>query len=461
MKKYSLYILSALLFSFILTGCGKTSDTTAERHQAWVSGTITVDPEIDDTGDFSDIRLLSALQDTQGSPRDTVFYAITDSSGNFAGNATFTQREIYPVLISRGDRDLGVINVIFAEGDSVYIEMELPDAERTTKISSKENNAYQTFERLQRNFNRVAMFLNAGRMEQEEVEEELQKWSDMYWRLSVEQKGTLASRVAASASLTLLQGWNNDLMVERLEQMIANDPEIPGAVRRMATGYHISEEGLDSGLDFLDRLSENHVSENYRMSITMDKIELLFDSSRTETANLLLADFKQRYNDNETAMSWAENAQYDLMILSPGQPLPEFEFTTTDGEVLSNSSFENTPYMIEIARFDDPLYQEQYDRTTAIYQIYNSFGLQIITVPVSASKTALNAFFDERVKLWNVVEPGSFDEDELFDTYNINRLPSRFLINDRGEIVRRYIGPEFDDIVRGLQQILTEQEVEE
>lgn len=461
MKKYSICFLSVLLFVFILTGCGKTPDKTAERQEAWVSGTIIVDPEIDDTGDFSGIRLLAALQDTQGNPRDTVFHAITDSMGNFSGNATFLQRDIYPVLISRGDRDLGVINVIFAEGDSVHIETQLPDAERTTSIRSKENNAYVTYERLQRNFNRVAMFINAGQMEQEEIEEELQKWSDMYWQLFNQEQGTLASRSAGSSSLTLLQGWNNELMLERLEQMIAIEPEIPGSVRRMAVGYHAGTDGLESGLAFLDRLAENHVSNRYRMSIEMDKIELLYDSARSDEAIELLAGFKERFSENEAAMYWAENAQYDLMVLSPGQPFPEFEFRSTDGEVISNSTLQNTPYMIEIVRFDDPLYQEQYDRTTAIYQIYNTFGLQIITVPVDASTSKMNAFFDEHAKLWSVVEPGSIDEDGLLETFNVNRLPTRFLVNDRGEIVRRYIGPEFDDIVRGLQLILTEQETEE
>lgn len=461
MKKYLFFVLSALLFLSLLSSCGKTPDKTAERQQTWVSGTITVDPEIDDTGDFSGIRLLAAIQDTQGNPRDTVFHAITDSLGNFSGNATFAQRDIYPVLISRGGRDLGVINVIFAEGDSVQIEMQLPEAERTTTILSRENNAYMVYERLQRNFNRVAMFINAGQMEQDEIEEELKKWSDMYWQLFNQEQGTLASRAAGSSALTLLQGWNNELMLERLEQMIAAEPEIPGAVRRMATGYHIGQGGLDSGLEFLDRLYNNHVSENYRMSIKMDKIELLYDSARSAEANELLDEFKERFSQNETAMQWAENAQYDLMFLSPGQPFPDFEFVTTDGEILSGSSLENTPYLIEITRLEDPLYQEQYDRTTAIYQIYNTFGLQIITIPVDATTSKLNAFFDERVKLWSVVEPGSFDEDELFETYNINRLPARFLVNDRGEIVRRYIGPEFDEIVRGLQLILTEQETEE
>ncbi len=456
--KYLSYAVPVFIVILIFGGCSKTEEPALQ--EAYFSGKITVDPELDDSQDYSGIELLAALQDTQGNPVDTIYHAITDTSGFFEGTARFETRQIYPVFISRYGNSLGVVNMIFADGDSVYMESQLPHAERTTSISSAENDAYQTFERLQRNFNRVALFINTGEMEPENIEEELQKWSDLYWDLYKQKQGTLASRNSASSSLTLLYGWNNELFEQRLNELIDDNPEIPSDVRRLAVRYHTAENGIEGAEQFFEKLSDLVDSPQYRMSITMDKIELYFDSVRINRAEELLTQFKLDYSDNERAIEWANNVEYDLKVLSPGQPFPQFEFETTDGSLITSGELSNTPFLLEFTRFDDLLYQEQYERTTAIYQIYNMFGLRIVTVPLSTSRVALEAFFEEHPKLWDVVEPDSFDQDEILDRYNVNRIPTRFLVNERGEIIQRYIGTQYDDIVRGLQQILTEQEAE-
>ena len=70
----------------------------------------------------------------------------------------------------------------------------------------------------------------------------------------------------------------------------------------------------------------------------------------------------------------------------------------------------------------------------------------------------MDAFFEERSQFWKVVEPNSFSSDSLVETLNLNRIPTRFLVNSDGTIIGRYIGTEYDDIVRGLQRITTQTE---
>jgi len=41
----------------------------------------------------------------------------------------------------------------------------------------------------------------------------------------------------------------------------------------------------------------------------------------------------------------------------------------------------------------------------------------------------------------------------LIERFNITRVPTRFLVNSDGEIIRRYIGEEYQEVVRGLQNI--------
>jgi len=107
------------------------------------------------------------------------------------------------------------------------------------------------------------------------------------------------------------------------------------------------------------------------------------------------------------------------------------------------------------------LYQQQFDRNIAIYHIYKNYGLEFLTVPFDATEVILNAFFDERARLWPFAQPGTFNTDDLREKFNLNTLPTRILVDKNGIIVRKYEGTEFNDIVRGLQIVLTDINEEE
>lgn len=455
MKLYQTGFIVLIVTAFTF-GCSSEPD----QIQVPVKGQMTVDSSLDSSGDFSGIELLIAFQSAEGALQDTVFYATTDEEGYYSGVATIDERDIYPFIISRNGNTFGVVNAVLAEGDTLEFNAELPNVSGTFTLSSYENDAFQTYNRLERNFNRVALFINAGAIESDSVEIELQKWSDLYWTFYNDKEGTMAASNAASSSLSLLQGWNDALMMQRIDSLLAKNKRIPNSVRQLGIQYRAENGGLDSAISFIDSLETITDSPQERMNITMNKIELLFDSARTDKVNEMLEQFKQDYASNDSAIQWANNVEYDLDVLAPGQPFPEFQMQTTSGSIVSNETFENTPFLIEVTRLDNPLYQEQFERTVAIYQIYRSFGLKVLTVPISASETRINAFFQERSKLWDVVQPGTFNVDEFLDLYNINQLPTRFLVNDKGEIIRRYEGTEYDEIVRGLQQIITQQETE-
>lgn len=455
MKLYQTGFIVLIITAFTF-GCSSEPD----QIQVPVSGQMTVDSSLDSTGDYSGIEILIAYQTAEGALRDTVFYATTNKDGYYSGIATIDERDIYPFLISRNGNNFGVVNAVLAEGDTLELNAELPNVSGTFTLSSYENDAFITFNRLERNFNRVALFINAGAIASDSVEIELQKWSDLYWTFYNDKEGTMAAGNAASSSLSLLQGWNDDLMMQRIDSLLAKNRRIPSTVRQLGIRYRAESGGLDAAIAFIDSLDSLSKFPQERMNIKMNKIELLFDSARIEQVNELLVRFKNEYASNDNAIRWANNVEYDLDVLAPGQAFPEFQLQTTSGSIVSNETLENTPYLIEITRLDNPLYQEQFERTVAIYQIYRSFGLKIITVPISSTQTIVNAFFQERAKLWDVVQPNTFDVDEFLDLYNINQLPTRFLVNDKGEIIRRYEGTEYDEIVRGLQQIITQQEIE-
>lgn len=454
---FKLVSLAAVLaFGFLLSSCSSEPD----RVGTIIEGQITVDPELDSSMDYSGIELLIAFRGVDGSPQDTLFHSITDSTGSYHGTAYIEERGIYPVLVSRNNNRVGMMNLVLAQGDTVRVNAQLPDLNQTVAIQSVEHDAYETFERLQRNFNRVVTYINNVGMSQDSVETEILKWSDLFWDFYTQSESTLAGERSASTSITLLDGWDNELMLARTDSLLSKTNRLPTDLRVQLTGYFAETEGLDRSIQFLDQLDGRLSNRDHQLPIRQDKIRLLFDSSRTNNAELLLQDFKRTYSDNESALEWAENMDYDLANLAPGRPFPEFSFTDTDGETISNETMGDSPYLIEITRFDNALYQEQFEQTVVISQIYGSHGLKIITVPLSTSDVALNAFFDERVKMWPIVDPGSFNADKLIETYNIQRLPTRFLVNDQGTIIQRYVGAEYNNIIQGLQNILTQEQIE-
>ena len=453
MKSNFLLYFSVAAVSIFTFAC---SEKPEDKQTTYISGTVTIDQELDRSNDYSGIHLFVPAPNRLSSQTDTLFHAVTDSTGAFSGFAEIDRKDIYSVIISRNRNTFGVINMVFADGDSIEFTATLPNVNETAEFTSKENNVMQVFNRVDRNFSRVAQFISAGAMSADSVGIELSKWSDIYWEIFEDNPGTYAAHLAGERSLSMLSGINDSLMIERKEKVLEDYKRLMPNTKQVLLNYYANEGGLNSALRFLDQLRESAPYQSEAVSIEIERIELLFDSSRTNEANENLNRFTQEFNNDSLAMEWAESISYDLEFLAPGSPFPTFEFVSVTGDTITNESMRNNPFLIEITRLDNQMYQTQYDRTIAIFQIYRNFGLEIITVPLGANPVIIEAFFEERDMFWNFIQPNTFDNEELIENLNINRVPTRFLVNRDGSIIRRYIGNEYQDVVRGLQQITTE-----
>lgn len=450
-------VQNLLLFCFVILLFSCSGEEEEDTLSTVIKGEITVNPELDSTGDYSGIELISSIQ-TAEDKQDTLFYAVTDSSGKFNATATISNNDIYPILISRNNNTFGIVNVVLAQNDTVQLTAQLPYVNETMEIQSQENEVFSIYERVDRNFSRVARYINAGAISADSVEMEVNKWSDIYWDIYEKYTGTYGAKLAGESSVTLLSGFNDSLMVSRSRELLKTYDDLGPATRNTLVQFYAETEGLNGALAFIESLKHNTDDKNDLIELEMHRIEILYDSSQTLQATQVLDQFKETYAENEAAIQWAEDISYDIEFLAPGYPFPNLSFQLLNGDTLQTSELRGTPFLLEITRFDDPLYQEQFNRTVAIHQIYRNFGLDIITVPLATTDVTLNAFFEERRRLWKVVQPNSFDTEELIERLNLNRLPTRFLVDSDGNIIRRYIAEEYDEIVRGLQQITTQNE---
>ncbi len=448
-QRYWLILCSLLL---VFTSCGTTEEDPYIGNI--IKGQVTVDENIDQTGDYSGIEL--KILNHAGDPAlpDTIFYTTTDSAGHFQSRSRFLNPAIYTLEIGRRGQTLESVNLVLAPEDTVRLEAELPNVVETLQVYSRENELFETYERLERGLERVLQFARAGHLTGDSLEAELRKWSDLYWDFYQDHPKSFAGEQSAVNALYLLEGWDDEMMIERLEILQQESPSLLPFSSRLAVFYYAHEHGLNRALDYLESLREMELEQQARMEIEQTLIHLLHDSLMLERAGEELARFKEEFSDLERAVEWAEGLEADLTRLAPGMPAPHLEITTLGGEQLHTGSIGEKVLIIEFTRIENFLYQHQYEELINLYREYGNEDVEIITVPFGANPLLMAAFFEEREQLWRFAESGSVDEEQLRADFNIQVIPTRFLIDTNGNIVGKYEGLELEEMFSDFETLI-------
>lgn len=439
-------------FSLGVVSCSSSSDEE-KSSSALIKGQITVADSLERSGDFSNFRITIVNRDSVGAKPDTLFDEFTTQTGDFSGTANFRNKSYYPLLLSRNGENIARLSVILADNDTLSLSANLPDLEESLEVSSREHEAMAVYQRVDKGFQRIAALGRAGAIADSLMIDEITKWSDIYWDVWKEHEGTLASWFAVEKSAQLLRGINNELMMERIDEGLPAD-YVVGVAISYGKPYKLERGGLESGVSYLDSLMQVSESDNIRELVMRDKIELLFDSSEVKKAKELLSDYEDKYNEKPASKSWTERIRYDLNYLAPGLNVPEFEFATGAGDTVTTGSLKGSPYILEISPLANRTYLDDYDRTIVIYEIYKNYGLKIYTIPLDQSQVTVNGFFEERRKVWPVASIGSFDVQYIIEKFNVTQVPTRFLVNEKGELVRKYVRDEFENVIQDLNATL-------
>ncbi len=454
MKKYHLLLVAAIIIAF--AGCSNNKNKSAK---ARINATITVADSIDASGDYSGIQLL-ITNDKIGGERDTLFIAQTDTLGNLKGQVEVPEQGLYPVAISRSGNLLFNTQAILAANDTLNITGELPGLEQTFEVVSKEETAFKVYKRVEHGFNRVLAFMQTGALSDSTLPAEISKWSDLYWEAYTKHPETIGSLLSARESIRILDGFDNELMKQRLNESLKNERMIEFAAD-FGTEMAARERGLEASIKYLDSLKTLTKNEKLHLGLDIAVISAYYDSSEVDRAQSKLDNFKKKYKKDERAMAWADDMDYDFKNLSLGKEIPEFSFTTFEGDTLSNESVKGTAYILEITSATNNMYQDQIDRTYIIQQIYSEYGLNVFTIPIDRSEITVQALFDEFENPWPVAVPGSFDVTEVLEKFNVSKLPTRFLVDTEGKIVRKYELNEFSDVIGAINGIFNRNSKEE
>ncbi len=450
MRQFIWTTIIAVMFG---TACSAEQEKQAEP--TYFSAQFTVADSVDQTGDYSGFRILVFNRANASAAADTVFYGVTDTTGFVEGVFTLESEGAFPAQITRNGVNLGSFRVLLAWGDTVKVEGEFPDLESTYTVDSREAHAMKQYERVNSGHLRAERFIIAGQVADSLIPVELQKWVDLYWGVHNDQKGTFASKFALESMVDLLNRYDQPQMFEKLNQSFEEELAFGLAITR-GKNYVAGQKGLEATVAYLDSVKSLTREESIHRAIEKSIIKLHYDSARVEEARELFSDYESEYiKEGEEAPFWYKNMRFELNYLAPGMALPAFKIETTAGDTVSNESMLGTAYVLEFTLMANQLYQQQYDEATVIYQLYNPQGLEYLTIPFDQSTNTIIAFFQERDRYWELAEPPSFNKQDFVEDFNVQYFPTRILVDKQGNIVRKYVGEEFEDMIPSITRTLT------
>jgi hypothetical protein len=306
---------------------------------------------------------------------------------------------------------------------------------------------------VRRTFERTIAFVNAGKVAEEDIPSEFSKFAELFWSIYQDNKGTIASGIAASESFRIMNTMEADSLMEARISSNLDDPAMIDLALQYGTAMKARESGLPGVIGYLDMLKDKSETLRKDMAIDQKRVKTLYDSLAVDLASEELKKFKNRYSRFEDIRPWIALFERELDYMAPGLPVPTYEFIALNGDTLSTADTGN-PRLYEFADLTDPFYQQQFENTKYIALIYSNYGLEVLTVPVTENQVAINAFFNERGQTGPVLDRRSYNTTELIEKFNLSAFPTWVLVDREGKIVRKYVGEEIKDLTNGLAKAI-------
>ncbi|RSL29839.1 thiol disulfide exchange role in cytochrome c biogenesis [Salibacterium salarium] len=142
--------------------------------------------------------------------------------------------------------------------------------------------------------------------------------------------------------------------------------------------------------------------------------------------------------------SMEEQAEKQGDMLEEGDPAPDFELETLDGETMSLSQMEGSPVLINFwATWCPPCRAEMPDMQT----FYEENDIEVLAVNLTdteSGQSAVSSFVEEM----DLTFPVLLDKDvSVAGKYNIQPVPTSFFIDSEGIIQHISIGAMNEDIM--------------
>ncbi len=412
--------------------CAQT-ESKPESVESAFEGTLSIQPDIDLSTDYRDFEVLVARTVT-GEP-DTLGYAVTDSSGFFSMKIIAPERGVYNLIISRLGQIQASGQIAIAHGDSAFLRAAFPLRGRNLRIRSQENSSLQAYQNTRTQHEQsLVELVQSGEYTEEEVSNRISQTTMILWDLQKTFPNTMGGELAAAEAIMMGTGWEDSLVIARMDQLASSNGRF-GDAARAARQAEARRNGQESALALLDHLSQRADTEIQRAEIASERVVAHIDSLEYDAAFTVTQSMQDEFPDTQWAL-WAERAAYEIQNLLPGMDAPSFAVRDVNGDSLKLKELRGKYVILEFYQPEDDVYQRELPGRNDILETLGSDLVQIVSISMQPDTLVNEGFFEERVVPGRHVYGGQ----EVGQKYNINVLPTRYLIDPEGTLVDKYVG---------------------
>lgn len=405
--------------------------------KSYLKGQVAVDSAGVTVDDYSGFRVLVLRPD--GRQVDTLGYAGTDRDGRFRMTITAPDRGIYSLSLwgRQGRKRLASTDYVVASGDTATLRVTLPLAQQPLRPKSPENQALRSY----RNVLAIHRRMLTRRLRSDAygfniLVQNVRLTSSTLWSLQDRYPGTYVGQFAALQSLSLLEGWNDSLVVTRARQIDPSTPRHGDAVHT-ARRAEARRHGHQAALDLLDTLEAQASGPQHRAGIKGARIQAFLDSMQIKAALSAAQQLRAEHPNSQWA-EWASGVQYAANHLQTGMTAPNLTVRTLAGDTLSLQALQGRPVVLEYYRPGIDLYTLQRPLRNALYEFSRPDSVAFISISLEPDSLANRAFLHGRRLPGNKVIAPRGSKDPLATRYNVVHVPTWFLIDRSGKIVDQY-----------------------
>ncbi|NPA41658.1 MAG: TlpA family protein disulfide reductase [Aquificae bacterium] len=148
-------------------------------------------------------------------------------------------------------------------------------------------------------------------------------------------------------------------------------------------------------------------------------------------------------------MALFTNSQQAPPGLGKGKPAPDFKLKTLDGKEVSLSDYRGKVVLINFWATWCPPCREEMPLFESVYRKYKDKGFEILAISTDASIDPVRKF----VREFKLSFPILYDDKNVVNLYSVQGLPTSFLIDREGKIVKVRLG-KYKEIERDVKELL-------
>jgi hypothetical protein len=448
-NSFSTITWAFLTLAFLtVSGC---NNEPAFEVESYVEGTLSIRAEVDSGADFSGFRV-SVLTRIEGDV-DTLGTAVTTASGAFAMNVRAHVSGVFPMVVERSGTVLSVNDFVVSNGDSARVNGSYPLNPSGLRIISSENVAWSAYRNAKAGHNQQMLeMLRSEAYVPEDIGRITAQTSTVLWSIPAAYPSTIGGELAMAESIVMMEGWNDSTVAQRLPLLsLKNNSlvEVVSAARRSIARL----AGQDSALAMLDYYLAVSPEERHP-GIMAEKIIAYADSFQNSLAVQTATLLKKRYPTSEWS-AWAARATYELENLQPGMNAPAFSEVSRKGADLSTAGFKGKFLILEFFNPSEPVFQREFADRDNIAAALDPRMFITISLSVEPDSVVNEALFDGDSHAGYFVWLPMGMDSKIVSDFNVQILPTRYLIDPSGQIVRKYSGPGIVALEEDLASIVT------